>query len=80
MISHVTVGAQHLVVRDATVGMAATRCLEDSTQCTTCGEDLWAGAKIVGPGRRDSRAGMMLKCTCGTTWTLRAGLPLEGRS
>lgn len=80
MIAHVTIGARHLILADPEAGSAACRVLEDSIDCPDCGADLWTGASVVGPRRRDARSGMRLRCVCGRAWAIRRGDPLEAET
>lgn len=79
MIAHVTIGAQHLILRDPEAGQAAMHALEDGADCPTCGRDLWGAGTIVGP-RHDARAGLSLRCSCGCSWRIKRGDPLEASS
>lgn len=76
MIAHVTIGAEHLLVRNPTPG-AAWRSLHDSTSCPTCASDLASRGSITRP-RRDARAGLRLVCGgCRQSWPIVEGDPLE---
>ena len=73
MIAHVTVGAEHVLLRDPQTG-SALACIEGSASCTCCGQDLAEG-QIV-PLR--SGGALALKCRgCGERWRIRRGDPLE---
>lgn len=71
MIAHVTVGSEHVLVRDPQPG-AAIACIEGSAPCTCCGEDLSEGQIIP------TRGALALKCRkCGERWQIVRGSPLE---